>query len=614
MPGIAAIFSQHPDAPQRLRRMIAAFSAGPELERAAQPGLAAAVHAGAVRHRGCFAAGPPIWNAARDVALVFAGEVFTDPADLDELARLGHRFDRTHAGHIVHLYEAHGERFLERMNGNFCGLLVDFRSGDSLLFNDRHGAGRLYLHQAEDGLYCASEAKALLRLFPRTRRLDASAVAETFSFGCVIRDRTLFEGIGLLPPGSCWRIEPGGAIHKRRHFEPSRLDHHEALPDAAFYESLRDTFAAVLPRYLELESHPGMSLTGGLDGRMIMAWAHAAPRALPCYSFGSTLRDCHDVTLARRVAEMSGQPHQTLRVGPDMLAQFSDLAARCVEVSDGTMDVSGAVEVYANRLAREISPIRITGNYGSEIMRGNVAFRPRALARERLEPGFAVEVDRAAERYRAERAVSDLTFVACKQVPWHHHARLSVEQSVLTVRSPFLDNRLVELMARASPAVRASLEPSLRLIHDGSQALGELPTDRGLAHGAPTAASRLRHALREFSARAEYAYDYGMPDRLVRFDTALAGLRLERLFLGRHKFYHFRSWYRGPLADQVRDTLLAPSSRAARWFGPGELRRLVNDHTSGRANRTLDIHRALTLELIERRLLASTALAREASP
>ena len=605
MPGLAAIFSQHPEAPPRLHRMLAAFSSGPDLVRFERPWLAAAAHAGAALHRGSFADCMPAWNDARTIALVFTGEVFTDPADLDELGRLGHRFDRSKASHIVHLYEAHGERFLERMNGCFCGLLVDLRTGVSLLFNDRLGAGRLYLHEAEDGLYCASEAKALLRLFPRTRRLDPSAVAETFSFGCVIRDRTLFEGIGLLPPGSCWRIDPSGAVHKGRHFEPSRLESAETLPDTTFYEALRDTFAAVLPRYLDLDAHPGMSLTGGLDGRMIMAWARAAPCALPCYSFGSALRDCHDVTLARRVAEMSGQPHRTLYVGTEMLTQFPELSARCVEVSDGTMDVSGAVEIYANRLARQISPVRITGNYGSEIMRGNVAFRPRMheRERERLEPWFATEVDQAAERYRAERAISDLAFVACKQVPWHHHARLSVEQSVLTVRSPFLDNRLVDLMARASPAMRVSLAPSLRLIHDGSRALGKLPTDRGLTHGSLTAATRLRHTMREFSARAEYAYDYGMPDSLVRIDTALAGLRLERLFLGRHKFCHFRSWYRGPLADHVLDTLTAPNTRAARWFGPGVLRNMVKDHTTGRANRTLEIHRALTLELIEERLL-----------
>ena len=38
-----------------------------------------------------------------------------------------------------------------------------------------------------------------------------------------------------------------------------------------------------------------MSLTGGLDTRMIMAWQKSPPRSLPCYSFGGMFRDCQDV-------------------------------------------------------------------------------------------------------------------------------------------------------------------------------------------------------------------------------------------------------------------------------------------------------------------------------
>ena len=34
-----------------------------------------------------------------------------------------------------------------------------------------------------------------------------------------------------------------------------------------------------------------MSLTGGLDGRMILAWANLSPGILPCYTFGGTYRD-----------------------------------------------------------------------------------------------------------------------------------------------------------------------------------------------------------------------------------------------------------------------------------------------------------------------------------
>jgi asparagine synthase (glutamine-hydrolysing) len=89
------------------------------------------------------------------------------------------------------------------------------------------------------------------------------------------------------------------------------------------------------------------------------------------------------------------------------------------------MDVTGAVELYANRIARQIAPVRLTGNYGSEILRGNVAFRPRKLTETLLEPEFAQSVRTAGATYQAERNGHPLSFIAFKQVPWHHYARLA---------------------------------------------------------------------------------------------------------------------------------------------------------------------------------------------
>ena len=598
MPGIAGLFSTTPDAAARLDAMVAALTLPPDGSKGMQAGLMRGVHIGWALHR----QGRRLPTLARDVtgrvAVVVAGEVFTDAAGPVD-----------HGESLLRAYAEHGDRFLDNVDGSFAGLLVDTQRGTALLFNDRFGAGRVYLHEAADGLHFASEAKALLRQFPRTRRLDPAAVAQTISLGCVLHDRTLYDGITLLPPGSLWVFHGSGAIQRNRWFDPDEWESQPPLPDAQFYEALRSTFAAALPRYLGGDPAPAMSLTGGLDGRMIMAWARAEAGQMPCYSFGGMYRDCHDVRLARRVAEMCGQSHRTIVAGRDMLREFPALAARCVEVSDGAMDVSGAVELHVNHFAREVSPVRLTGNYGSEIVRGNVAFQPRRLRSGVWAAELDPLLDAAAAAYREERQGSDLRFVAFKQVPWHHHARLSVEQSVLVMRSPFLDRRLVALMFRASSAMRVSRDASLRLIHDGHTALGALPTDRAIAWGSLSPLMRLRHALREFSVRAEYAYDYGMPDRLVRADSALGALHLERLFLGRHKFYHFRIWYRDALADFVRDTLLGPSAGVQQWFRPGRLRTLVDEHLGGRANHTLDLHRALTLELIAQRLLAAPAQA-----
>jgi asparagine synthase (glutamine-hydrolysing) len=606
MPGIAGLISADPFAAKHLDRMASCLVHEPTYASGTYRHAAMGVHVGWAVHGGSFADCMPIWNETNDVCLFVCGEVFTDASELDSLTRRGHRFVASDASHLVHLYEEDGQAFVERLNGWFSGLIVDLRRSTATLFNDRYGVGRIYLRETDDGLYFSSEAKSLLRIFSEMRRLDTAAVAETFSFGCVLQNRTLFNGISLLPPASIWTIDRMVTVQRRTYFDPKTWEAQDPLPDDRFCSEFERAFSGLLPQYFRGPA-AAMSLTGGLDGRMIMAWARQAPGTLPCYSFGSSYRDCQDVTLARAIARSCGQSHRTIVAGPQMLADFPALAARCIFMSDGAMDVSGAVELYVNRLAREIAPVRLTGNYGSEIVRGNVAFRPRRFDAAILDPGFRQHLDAAAQTYRAERDVADLSFVAFKQVPWHHHARLSVEQSQLTMRSPFLDNRLVALMFRASPQVRQSKTASLRLIHDGNPTLACIPTDRGVVYGAPTLAGKLRNTMLEFMAKAEYAYDYGMPQWLATTDRALSSLQLERLFLGRQKFYHFRVWYRRQLAPYVRDMLLSPQGRARAYFGAGALERMVDSHTRGSANHTLTIHRALTLELIHQQLLDPSA-------
>jgi asparagine synthase (glutamine-hydrolysing) len=103
--------------------------------------------------------------------------------------------------------------------------------------------------------------------------------------------------------------------------------------------------------------------------------------------------------------------------------------------------------------------------------------------------------------------------------------------------------------------------------------------------------------------RAEYAYDYGMPQWLAPIDMALKPLRPERVFLGRHKFYHFRVWYRDKLSAYLRDVLLDPRSSNRPHLAPGRLETLLNEHVAGTHNHTTALHQALSIELIHRQLI-----------
>ena len=440
-------------------------------------------------------------------------------------------------------------------------------------------------------------------MLPSLRRLDPTSFSEFCSCGCVLQDRSLFTGISLLPGGSAWVISPGGQFRKDFYFRKETWEEQEPLNEAEYHKKFHETIARVIPRYFRDGEKIGMSLTGGLDGRLILSWMKQPAGTLPCYTFGGPYRECYDVQIARRVAKACHQPHQILPVDGDFFANFPELAERTVYLSDGAMDVSGAVELHINQFARQIAPIRMTGNYGSEILRGSIAFKPRPLNTSLYDPEFARLGERAAATYDGEKQGNASSFIAFKQMPWHHYSRLAVEQSQLTLRTPFLDNDIVALTYRAPAKVLNSSVPSLRLITEGNAALGRIPTDRGLLYRPMPVFNSLVRLYREFTFKAEYAYDYGMPQWVTRIDHCLTRLHLERLFLGRHKFYHFRIWYRDQLSEYLKEILMDSRSQSRSYFKEGALKSILQNHIEGRQNNTLLIHQALSCELIHRQFI-----------
>jgi asparagine synthase (glutamine-hydrolysing) len=117
--------------------------------------------------------------------------------------------------------------------------------------------------------------------------------------------------------------------------------------------------------------------------------------------------------------------------------------------------------------------------------------------------------------------------------------------------------------------------------------------------------SSAARGLHEFTFKAEYAYDYGMPQWLARIDHSLSPLHLEKLFLGRHKLSHYRVWYRDVLAGYVRDMLLDERTLSRPYLQRKGVEAIVNGHTKQGLNYTSAIHKLLSLELLQRLFMDS---------
>jgi asparagine synthase (glutamine-hydrolysing) len=530
----------------------------------------------------------PSRNDAGDISLFFCGETFAETKEPEDL---------------IGLYERAGDTFFEHLNGGFCGILVDFRANRIVLFNDRYGTRRIYWHESQDDFRFASQAKSLLEVEPRMRQLDARGLGEFLSCGCVLQNRTLFSGISILPAGARWTFHPGGKCERGTYFHQKTWEALPRLDPSEFAGRLGETLARVVPLYLRDPDDIGISLTGGVDSRLLIALATPSQRTLSCYTFASPDAESADVRLARQVASICGLEHQTIPVADEFLRQFPALAEQTVLLSDGAMDVSGAVELYVNQRAREIAPIRLTGNYGSEVLRSYVAFVPRPLDATLFDSELAQHLRHAEATYGGERRCRTISFIAFKQVAWHHFARSAIEQSQVTMRSPYLDNEVVKLAYQAPGDAAADTTSLLELAVAHNAALRRIATDRAIRVDPLPLVSRIARLYQEVAVRAEYAYDYGMPQWLAQLDYRLARLRLERLFLGRHKFYHFRLWYRAALANFVRAILLDPRARQRPYLDGRRVQEIVELHTSGKGNYTVEIHKLLTLELLQRLLL-----------
>jgi len=598
MPGIVGLITKLPRAAaeQQLLAMVKCLRHEPFYTCGTWSDAEHGIYVGWVARSGSFADGMPVRNEDGEITLFFSGEEFPEPDLKKALRQRGHQFSNEESSYLVHRYEDEAD-FPNGLNGRFHGLVANRHQGTATLFNDRYGLQRLYYHQSKDAFYFAAEAKAILKVRPELRGTDPRGLGEFVVCGCVLENRTLFPAIYVLPPGSAWVFRDGALEARSSYFEPKEWEEQEALKPEEYYRHLRSAFVGNLPRYFNGHERIGVSLTGGLDTRIMMAWHKGEPNSLPCYTFGSMYRDHEDVKLARRVAKICEQPHQVITTGPEFLSRFAHYAERSIFLTDACVDLSRSPDLYVNERVREIAPVRMVGTYGSEILLHAVMFKA-------TEPGPGVfeplhdQICTAKETYNTAREGHPVSFVAFRQSPWHHFGVLGLEQTQVAIRSPYLDNELVKTVYRAPgpDTVAANEQARFQLIRDGNPALANFRTDRGIGG----LNSTFTRSFLEFFFKAEYAYDMGMPQWMARIDHMFAPLHLERIWLGRHKPFHFRVWYRDQLHDYVRQMLLDKRALERPYVTRTGVERIVSGHLRGDRNYTTEIHRLLALELAHR--------------
>lgn len=255
----------------------------------------------------------PVHNEDSSLWVVMNGEVYNAPELRSELERQGHRFytDHSDTEAVVHLYEAHGDAFLSRLNGMFAIALWDAGRRRLLLARDRMGVKPLFYRFAGGRLIFGSEIKALLAHPACPKELDAAAVYHYFTFKHVPSPRTAFAGIAALRPGELLAFADGKPALSTW-WTPSFASD-ASLGETEAKETLLKLLTDATRVRMRSDVPFGAYLSGGVDSSAVVSLmtraGNGAVRTFSlCYEAGFKNKDS-DMMSARRVAQALGTEH-----------------------------------------------------------------------------------------------------------------------------------------------------------------------------------------------------------------------------------------------------------------------------------------------------------------
>lgn len=209
--------------------------------------------------------------------------------------------------------------FLPRVDGIYSAVIHDSKQMRLHLVTDRYGLAPLYWTRRRGGLVWASEFKAMLGLSGWTPRIDHSALDEFLGHWYIMADHTWFEDVRALPPGTLMTVD----LQTHRQETTRYWSFHAITPvDGRLSETeLADELGRRLIESVrercrtEHGERMGLTLSGGLDSRAILAAAPDHVRPLCCVTFGAP--GCRDIRYARQAAALRHDEHHCLDLGAD---------------------------------------------------------------------------------------------------------------------------------------------------------------------------------------------------------------------------------------------------------------------------------------------------------
>jgi asparagine synthase (glutamine-hydrolysing) len=571
----------------------------------------------------------PMANQTEDCWIVFNGEIYNFLDLRIELKNRGYRFrTRSDTEVVLHAYEEWGEDFLHRLRGMFALAIYDRRHSKTdskdcahkgsrlFLARDRVGKKPLYYYRDDKYLIFGSEIKAILAHLSVHRRVNQSVVPLYLAYGYVPAPHTFFEDIYELPPAHTLTVRDG-EINIGQYWEvPAGRASDSALNERQCIERLRELFEQAVKTRLISDVPLGAFLSGGVDSSAIVAvMSRLMDEPVKTFAIGfSDDPSFNELKYARSVANEFRTDHHEFVVSPDAIKLLPQL----VWHYDQPFADSSAIPTYlVSKLTREHVTVALTGDGGDELFAGYKRFAAARVAElYRYIPQFL------------QTGVADFLSVFPESTSYAGflpRARRFVDHASRPLSEQYLgwigifDNRSIQDLLVNKPAIDpvSHFKTYFDEIH-GLEQLDQLlavnaktsfpgdllvKTDRmTMANSLEARCPFLDQELFDFAAHLPGGFKLrGLTSKYI-LKKMLAGiLPPEIIYRKKHGFgVPVGHWFRNSLKDYVRDLLLCPRALRRGYFREESVRRLVEEHQSGKRDHGHRLWALLTFEMWHR--------------
>ena len=381
----------------------------------------------------------PIANEDGSLHVVCNGEIYNFRELRTTLEAQGHVF-RTGSDveTLLHLYEQHGDRFLDHVNGMFGLALWDERRQRLILARDRMGQKPLYYVEHRGLLAFASEVKSLLALPFVSAAIDPEALREYLSLGYAVAPRTIFAGIRKLPPASrlTWERDAGWRVGRYWQVAPTT---ERGLDESQWVERVRAELRRAVTDHMVSDVPIGAFLSGGIDSSAVVAlMAEQSDRPVNTYSIGyagdGAASYYNELSYAGQVAKQFNTSHHEILVQPDVATLWPKLLWH---LEEPISDSATATTYLVSELAAQSVKVILSGVGGDELFAGYNRYlgdhygrhyrRVPAWIRRQLVRPLAEALPSGRQSRAMDLARYAKKFVRAGELPWAAQYRLYVE-------------------------------------------------------------------------------------------------------------------------------------------------------------------------------------------